>query len=216
MTERETGGGQRGGSPSTLLAFAVPGYTLGCQALHHPYLGPVGVLWTSRRGNVRGEGGRREDREAVHRLFNATFTGERASRRGTSGIGRSRGRAGGGVPVSKGVSLFRSGSESYITRADAVQYGLTIGRISARERGARSRNESIIFYRVRRRRCTRSPRPVMRRLTDLSIPDLSIPLLSHRLLRKRLVKRSRSRAPSANSARCRRDKRAPRLNLFED
>lgn len=48
------------------------------------------VLWSLRRGNERG------GREAVHRLLNATFTGERASRRDTSGVGRDRAKQGDG------------------------------------------------------------------------------------------------------------------------
>lgn len=50
----------KGGSPATLLAFAVPGYTRR-QALHHPYSGSVGSygLRDGETKEQRGEGGQR-------------------------------------------------------------------------------------------------------------------------------------------------------------
>jgi len=70
---------------------------------------------------------------------------------GSGGIGRSKEtekEEGGQRDAGKGAPpFFRSGSESYITRASAVQYRLTIGQISAHSR-VRSRNESIIFDRA--------------------------------------------------------------------
>lgn len=94
-----------------------------CRALHHPHFEYVRSYRPhGARERKKREGGR--TRGCVRRLLDAdaTFTGERTSRRGTRGgtdrIGRSSGTAGRrGCSVSKGVSLFRSGSESYITRA---------------------------------------------------------------------------------------------------
>jgi len=71
--------GGKGGSLSTPLALAIPGYTH-CQALHHPYLESVGSYGLCD-GETKGGAERPQ-----HRLFNATFTGERVSRRDTSGV----------------------------------------------------------------------------------------------------------------------------------
>jgi len=75
--DEEGDGGQRGGSPSTLLALAIPGYT------RRPYTIPTSVGSYGLCDGETKEGG---GTEAVHRLFNTTFTGERASRRSMSRV----------------------------------------------------------------------------------------------------------------------------------
>jgi len=123
-------------------------------------LGPTGPAAYEERWRRRRESCMPSRRRDVHQRASerASESREWGPEGGSGGIGRSKetekeeerevGVGVGARDASKGAPpFFRSGSESYITRASAVQYRLTIGQISARSR-VRSRNESTICDRA--------------------------------------------------------------------